>query len=56
MTINSNAVTFATHADKLSNGFKLRTSSGSYNTAGSNTYSITTTGAKFKFARAQPNP
>ena len=56
MTINGNAVTFATHADKLSNGFKLRTSSGSYNTAGSNTYSITTTGAEFKFARAQPNP
>ena len=56
MTINSNAVTFATHADKLSNGFKLRTSSGSYNTAGSNSYSITTTGAKFKYARAQPNP
>jgi len=56
MTINSNAVTFATHADKLSNGFKLRTSSGSYNTAGSNTYSITTTGAKFKYAPAQPNP
>ena len=56
MTINSNAVTFATHADKLSNGFKLRTSSGSYNTSGSNTYSITTTGAKFKNARAQSNP
>lgn len=56
MTINSNAVTFATHADKLSNGFKLRTSSGSYNTAGSNSYSITTTGAKFRYARAQPNP
>jgi len=56
MTINSNAVTFATHADKLSNGFKLRTSSSSYNTAGSNTYLITTTGSKFKFARAQTNP
>ena len=56
MTINSNAVTFATHADKLANGFKVRSSSGSYNTAGSNTYSITTTGAKFKYARAQPNP
>jgi len=56
MTINSNAVTFATHADKLSNGFKLRTSSTSYNTAGSNTYLITTTGSKFKFARAQTNP
>jgi len=56
MTINGNAVTFATHADKLSNGFKIRTSSTSYNTSGSNTYSITTTGDKFKFARAQPNP
>ena len=56
MTINGNAVTFATHADKLSNGFKVRTSSGSYNTAGSNTYSISTTGAKFKYARAQTNP
>ena len=56
MTINGNAVTFATHADKLSNGFKVRTSSASYNTAGSNTYSISTTGAKFKYARAQANP
>jgi hypothetical protein len=56
MTINSNAVTFATHADKLANSFKVRSSSGSYNTAGNNTYSITTTGAKFKYARAQPNP
>jgi hypothetical protein len=56
MTINGNAVTFATHADKLSNGFKVRTSSGSYNTAGSNTYSINTTGDKFKYARAQSNP
>ena len=56
MTINGNAVTFGTHADKLANGFKVRSSSGSYNTAGSNTYSITTTGAKFNVARAQPNP
>lgn len=56
MTINGNAVTFGTHVDKLANGFKLRTSSTSYNTSGSNTYSITTTGAKFKTARAQTNP
>jgi len=56
MTINGNAVTFGTQADKLSNGFKLRTSSASYNTSGSNTYSITTTGDKFKNARAQSNP
>ncbi len=56
MTINGNAVTFGTHADKLSNGFKVRSSSSSYNATGSNTYSITTTSDKFKFANAQPNP
>lgn len=57
MTINGNAVTFATHADKLSNGFKVRTTSASYNNNGaSNSYSITTTGDKFKYALAQPNP
>lgn len=56
MTINGNAVTFGTHADKLSNGFKVRTSSTSYNNTGSNTYSITTTGARFKVANAQGNP
>jgi hypothetical protein len=57
MTINGNAVTFATHADKLSNGFKVRSSSSSYNNSGaSNTYSITTTSDKFKYALAQPNP
>jgi hypothetical protein len=56
MTINGNAVTFGTHADKLSNGFKVRSSSSSYNASGSNTYSITTTSDKFKFANAQPNP
>jgi hypothetical protein len=56
MSINGNAVTFGTHANKLSNGFKVISSSGSYNTSGSNSYSITTTGDKFKYARAQPNP
>lgn len=56
MTINSNAVTFATHADKLAGGFKLRTSSASYNSSGTNTYSITTNSGKFKNARAQANP
>ena len=56
MTINGNAVTFGTHADKTANGFKLRSSSASYNTAGSNTYSVTSTGASFKHARAQGNP
>ena len=56
MTINSNSVTFGTHADKLSNGFKVRNSTSTYNVAGSNTFSVSTTGAKFKFSRAQPNP
>jgi hypothetical protein len=56
MTINGNAVTFGTHADKLANGFKVRSSSSAYNASGSNSYSITSTGAKFKFANAQENP
>ena len=38
LTINGNAVTFGTHADKLANGFKLRTTSASYNAAGTNTW------------------
>lgn len=56
MTINGNAVTFATHADKLAGGFKVRSSLAAYNVAGSNTYSITTNSGKFKYARAQGNP
>jgi hypothetical protein len=57
MTVGINAVTFGTHADKLSNGFKLRTTNVLYNqNALSYSYSITTTDAKFKYARAQPNP
>jgi hypothetical protein len=56
MTINGNAVTFGTDADKLANGFKIRSSSSSYNSSGTNTYSITTTGAVFKYQIAQPNP
>jgi hypothetical protein len=56
MTINGNAVTFATHADRTAGGFKVRTSSASYNVSGTNNYTITTTGAAFKNARAQVNP
>lgn len=56
MTINGNSVTFGTHADKTAKGFKVRSSSASYNAAGTNTYSITSTGAAFKNARAQVNP
>lgn len=56
MTINGNAVTFGTNADKLSNGLKVRSSSSTYNASGSNTYSVSTTGAVFKNANAQGNP
>lgn len=56
MTINGNAVTLGTHADKTASGFKVRSSSASYNTAGSNTYSITTNSGVFKTANAQVNP
>jgi hypothetical protein len=56
MTINGNAVTFGTQADKLANGFKVRTASALYNLATSNTYSVTTNGAVTKYANAQGNP
>ena len=39
-TINGNAITWGTHADACATGFKLRTSSASYNASGANTYSI----------------
>ena len=41
LTINGNAVTFGTHADKTAGGFKLRTSSASYNTSGTNNWTAT---------------
>ena len=56
MTINGNAVTFGTQADKLANGFKVRSSSVLYNLIGSNTYVATTVGAVFKYEDAQSNP
>jgi len=39
-TINSNTITWGTHALPTAGGMKIITSSASYNTAGSNTYSI----------------
>ena len=41
LTINGNAVTWATHADRTAGGFKLRTSSSSYNSTGTNTWTAT---------------
>ena len=56
MTVGGNAVTFGTHADKLSNGFKVRTNNTTYNqNAVVYNYSITSTGDPFKTARAQSN-
>jgi len=57
MTINGNSVTFGTDADKLANGFKVRSSSSSYNASGSNTFVISATDASFADnANAQSNP
>ena len=56
MTINGNAITFGTQADKLANGFKVRSALALYNLATSNTYSVTTNGAVTKYANAQGNP
>lgn len=55
MTINGNAVTWGTHADKTAYGFKVRTASASYNVAGSNTFVVSVAGSKFKYANAQLN-
>jgi hypothetical protein len=41
LTINGNGVTFGTHADKTAGGFKLRTSSASYNASGTNNWTAT---------------
>lgn len=60
LTINGNAVTFGTHADKTAGGFKLKTASVSYNTSGSNTWTATA-GKRFVYSatsinNAQGNP
>jgi hypothetical protein len=59
LTINGNGVTFGTDADKTAGGFKLRSSSASYNASGSNTWTATA-GKRFVQSRkpnnAQVNP
>jgi len=59
LTINGNSVTFGTDADKTAGGFKLRTSSASYNASGTNNWTATA-GKRFVQARkpnnAQVNP
>lgn len=54
LTINGNAVTFGTHADKTAGGFKLRSSSASYNTSGSNTWTATA-GKRFVYSATSNN-
>lgn len=63
LTINGNSVTWGTHADKLATGFKIRTSSASYNSTGTNTWVATystpqkpTIGTNHVPANAQGNP
>lgn len=59
LTINGNAVTWGTHADKTAGGFKLRTSSSSYNASGSNTWTATVLSpaykSLFKYQNAKSN-
>lgn len=56
MTVGGTSVTFGTDADKTASGFKIRTTSGTFNTnATSYSYSITSTGDAFLNARAQTN-
>lgn len=59
-TINGNAITWGTHAIATATGFKVITSSTSYNATGANTYSIAVKayagGANVPEATAQSNP
>ncbi|WP_168224778.1 SPRY domain-containing protein [Rhodoferax aquaticus] len=60
LAINGNAVTWGTHADRLANGFKLRTASTSYNASGTNTWTATVLSPQSKSAfniqTAKANP
>ena len=59
LTINGNVVTFGTHADKLANGFKLRTAAAGYNATGANTWAATIESNRkslFKYNNSQLNP
>lgn len=60
LTINGNAVTWGTHADKTAGGFKLRTASSSYNSSGTNNWTATylspSSKSAFKYQLAKANP
>ena len=53
VTINSNTVTFGTHAEKLACGFRLITNSTDYNSTGTNTVVATAAGPVWKYANGQ---
>jgi len=53
VTINDNAVTFGTHAEKMACGFRLITTSSDYNSTGTNTVVATAAGPVWKYANAQ---
>lgn len=59
LTIDGNAVTFGTHADKLANGFKIRTASSPYNDVATNNWTATILSPEaksaFKNQRAKVN-
>lgn len=55
LAINGNAVTWGTHADRLANGFKLRTSSASYNASGTNNWEATVLSPPVKSAFRHQN-
>lgn len=55
ITINGNVATRGTDFDTLANGLKIRSSSASFNAAGSNTINSYTASTAFKNARAQAN-
>ena len=59
LSINGNAVTFGTHADKLATGFKVRSAAAAYNASGSNTWTATIDSDLqniFKYNNAEGNP
>jgi hypothetical protein len=57
LSIDSNAVTWGTHADKLANGFKIRTAAAGYNDAAANNWTaVTTLDRRFPLNNAQGNP
>lgn len=58
LSIDGNAVTFGTHADRVANGFKLRTASSPYNQSGTRNWTATIVSNQnnlFKYANAKGN-